>query len=66
MGVHGGIALGSPERWDVPVENKVETKGISTELEEESRSRAAGERPEECILTDFDAAAPAAAREIRK
>ena len=52
MGAYSGITLGSPERWDVPVENKVETKGISTELEEESRSRAAGERPEECILTD--------------
>ena len=52
MGAHSGIAPGSPERRDVPVENKVETKGISSELEEESRSRAAGERPEECILTD--------------
>ena len=64
MGAHGGIALGSPERWDVPVENKVETKGIGTELEEESRSRPEGGRPGECVLTDRDAAAPAAAREI--
>ena len=52
MGAHSGIALGLPERWDVPAENKVETKGISTESEEEPRSRAEGGRPEECILTD--------------
>ena len=52
MGTHSGITLGSPERWDAPAENKVETKGISAELEEESRSRAEGGRPEECILTD--------------
>ena len=52
MGVYSGITLSSPERWDVPVENKVEMKGISTELEEESQLRAAGECPEKCILTD--------------
>ena len=37
MGVHGGIVLGSPERWDVPIENKVEIKGTSMELREESQ-----------------------------
>ena len=35
MKVHSGIVMGSPEKWDAPARNKVETKGISTEPEEE-------------------------------
>ena len=52
MRAHGGTALGSPKRQNVPVENRVKMKEIGAELDEESQSRTDGGYPEECRLTD--------------
>ena len=53
MGTHSGIALGSPERWDAPAENKVETKeSVQNLRRNRDRERRAGAQRSAYLLTE--------------
>ena len=59
MGTHSGIALGSPERWDAPAENKVETKeSVQNLRRNRDRERRAGAQRSAYLLTEMRWRAP--------